>query len=472
MHLGEPDWLSEARARDTHGQITLDQMRLALRNIALDHWIMPAFTAILCAMFWRWVPAPRLIGWFAAVVVSLVPLTFVSKAFLRDKPDAEHWRSWVVGVTAAYFASTAVWCSMAYLLWVPHNDLNHMVILLVLACALAGSSALLGASRPMAWASFAAYGSALVLAPLQEGNWLYAGGSLLAVFFVFYLVHMSRQIFETARDMLMLKNDKNDLIVALALSKSESDEARTRAEAASRAKSQFLANMSHELRTPLNAILGFSEIISTSTPGSDDSKNQEYAGLIHESGHHLLALINDVLDLAKIEAGGFELRETELSLDHLIEEAFTLVEPRAREGQCILAKDIAPNLPLVFADERALKQILLNLLSNAVKFTPEGGHVTAFVRVDEDGCIAFGVKDTGVGIAPEDLKRVFQNFGQGRHDVVIADKGTGLGLPIVKGLVDAHGGNVVLESRLSVGTTVTVRLPASRTRPVAMRAAS
>src|SRR5664279_1073155 len=114
MHLGESDWLSEARTRDTHGQITLDQMRLALRNIGLDHWIMPAFTAILCAMFWRWVHAPRLIGWFAAVVVSLVPLTLVSKAFLRGNPDAEHWRSWVVAVTAAYFASTATWCSMAY----------------------------------------------------------------------------------------------------------------------------------------------------------------------------------------------------------------------------------------------------------------------------------------------------------------------------------------------------------------------
>jgi two-component system cell cycle sensor histidine kinase PleC len=283
---------------------------------------------------------------------------------------------------------------------------------------------------------------------------------------------MSRQIYATARDMLLLRDDKNDLILALAYAKTESDEARARAEAASMAKSQFLANMSHELRTPLNAILGFSEIISTSALNGDTAKDHEYAGLINTSGHHLLRLINDILDLAKIEAGRFVMREAELDLDRMIDEAHALMTPKAAAGGCRLVKEIGASLPHLFADERAVNQVLLNLLSNAVKFTLAGGSVTSFARVEEDGRIALGVTDTGVGIAKEDLALVFQKFGQGRHDVVTADHGTGLGLPIVKGLVEAHGGSVVLESELGVGTTITARFPAARARPAKLRAAS
>jgi two-component system cell cycle sensor histidine kinase PleC len=230
--------------------------------------------------------------------------------------------------------------------------------------------------------------------------------------------------------------------------------------------------MSHELRTPLNAILGFSEIICTNAVHGDTARDRDYAGLINQSGHHLLTLINDVLDLAKIEAGRLVLREAELDLDRLIDEAHILMEPKAAAGGCRLAKEVDASLPYLFADERAVKQVLLNMLSNAVKFTPAGGTVTSFARVEADGCIAVGVKDTGVGIAKEDLALVFQKFGQGRHDVVTADQGTGLGLPIVKGLVETHGGSIALESEPGLGTTITARFPATRARPAKQRAAS
>jgi len=273
--------------------------------------------------------------------------------------------------------------------------------------------------------------------------------------------------------MLMLRTDKTDLIVALAQSKLESDEARERAEAANRAKSQFLANMSHELRTPLNAILGFSELITSRVFIDNPSKHHEYAELIHSSGQHLLTLINDVLDLAKIEAGGLELRETDVDLGDVIAECVSMIAPRAKSTGCALAVDVAPQLPLLFSDQRAIKQTMLNLLTNAVKFTPAGGNVTPFARQEKDGGLAFGVVDTGIGIALVDQARVFQKFGQGRHDVAINDKGTGLGLPIAKGLVEAHGGHIVLESREGYGTSVTVYLPASRShRRSAIRAAS
>jgi two-component system cell cycle sensor histidine kinase PleC len=279
---------------------------------------------------------------------------------------------------------------------------------------------------------------------------------------------MSRQIYETARDMLLLRDDKNELIDALEKSKTASDDALERAEAASRAKSQFLANMSHELRTPLNAILGFSEMIHSGTTRANVDKHIEYAEIIHQSGHHLLTLINDILDLAKIEAGGLQLRESIVDLPALIEECVKLLGAKAQDGRLDLSFDAPVCMSPLRADERALKQVMLNLLSNALKFTPPFGSVIAFARMEPNGDVAFGVTDTGLGIAEEDRTRVFQNFGQGRHDVVVVDKGTGLGLPIVKGLIEAHGGTVVLTSRVGDGTCVTATLPAARVCPPQM----
>ena len=469
MTADDAIWPSEQRASERRAKLALDQTALALRSLTLNHWIMPVFTAIICVMFARWIAPMRLAIWFVAVILSTVPLAVICGMFRRHKPDVGQWQRWLAAAAGSFIVFTAVWSSLGYVLWVPNNHLNHMVVMLLLASTIAGNSALISASKPLTWVSFATYGSALVLAPLQEGGLLYNGGSLLAALFIFYLVYMSRQIYATARDMLLLRDDKNDLILALASAKTESDKARARAEAASLAKSQFLANMSHELRTPLNAILGFSEIISTGALHGDAAKNQEYAGLINLSGHRLLTLINDILDLAKIEAGRFVMCEAELDLERMIEEAHALMTPKAAAG-CRLAKEIGASLPHLFADERAVNQMLLNLLSNAVKFTPAGGSVTSFARLEDDGRIALGVTDTGVGIAKEDLTLVFEKFGQGRHDVVTADHGTGLGLPIVKGLVETHGGSIVLESEFGVGTTVTARFPAARARPVKLRA--
>jgi signal transduction histidine kinase len=275
---------------------------------------------------------------------------------------------------------------------------------------------------------------------------------------------MVRQVYLTARDLHLLRSDKNDLIIALGRAKTDSDVARYRAESASKAKSQFLANMSHELRTPLNAILGFSELIASRTFASDLEKHVEYAGLVHKSGTHLLTLINDILDLAKIEAGALVLQEREIDVGPLIGEQVELLGAGASAGAVILRTDIAANLPIVIADERALKQIFINLLSNALKFTPRGGQVLAFARLEPGAALAFGVSDTGIGIAAEDQARVFEDFGQAQHDVMTSDRGTGLGLPIVKGLVEAHGGRITLESRVNKGTTVTVFLPTSRAR--------
>jgi two-component system, cell cycle sensor histidine kinase PleC len=445
-------------------KLALDQLGLALRNLRPNAWLMPVLAAIICLMFRQWVETSRLVSWFAIVTMTGIPLGIMCHLFgdtstAGDDLDKRIWLS-----ASAYILFTFCWASMGWMLWVQGNDLNHMIIIMLLACTVAGNGALVGASKPLLAVSYASYGAVLILTPLQAGGALYNGISGLALVYVVYMAYMSRQIYLTARNMLLLRNDKSDLIEELARSKADSDIAREEAEAASRAKSQFLANMSHELRTPLNAILGFSEMITSRVFAARPEKHYEYAELIHGSGHHLLTLINDILDLAKIEAGGWSLHETDLDLGAAIGDACTMVRPRADLAGCELDAEIDPGLPLVHGDSRAMKQILLNLLSNAVKFTPRGGRVTAFAHLSADGGVCFGISDTGVGISVEDQQRVFQNFGQGRHDVVTADKGTGLGLPIVKGLVEAHGGRIVLESQVGEGTVVSVHFPPMRVR--------
>jgi two-component system, cell cycle sensor histidine kinase PleC len=454
-------------------KLAVEQLDLALRNLRPNAFLMPAFAAVICLIFRHWIETSHLIVWFSMVAITGLPLGLICFRFDSAKNAAMTVRTRIRLSTLSYLVFTSAWALMGVLLWAPGNDLNHMMVIMLLACTVAGNGALVGASKPLLAASYASYGVALILVPLQSGGDLYDAISLMAIIYVAYMAFMSRQIYLTARKMLLLRYEKNDLISALARSKSDSDAAREEAEAASRAKSQFLANMSHELRTPLNAILGFSEMITSRVFPTNSPNTFEYAELIHGSGSHLLTLINDILDLAKIEAGSWTLSESDLDLRATIASASAMIRSRTESAGCRLVIDLDPDIPFVYGDERALKQVLLNLLANAVKFTPRDGRVTVFAHRANDGGIALGVADTGVGIAPDDQQRVFQNFGQGRHDVVTADKGTGLGLPIVKGLVEAHGGSVELKSRVGEGTTVTVHLPPDRVRaPSEIRAAS
>jgi two-component system cell cycle sensor histidine kinase PleC len=233
--------------------------------------------------------------------------------------------------------------------------------------------------------------------------------------------------------------------------------AKVMAEQSSAAKSAFLSNMSHELRTPLNAIIGFAEVIRDGVLGPRNAaKYQEYAADIHSAGTHLLALINDILDLAKIEAGRMELFPEELPAHEVVTATMRLMEPRAAEKQVGMTVEIDPGCGPLVADERALRQALLNLLSNAVKFTSAGGRVGVRVVAGPDGGVDIIVWDTGIGIAREDLPRVLQRFEQVRDPLVSANGGTGLGLAIVQSLMDLHGGRFYLQSERGQGTTATL----------------
>jgi two-component system, cell cycle sensor histidine kinase PleC len=242
---------------------------------------------------------------------------------------------------------------------------------------------------------------------------------------------------------------------------------KVRAEGANRAKSEFLANMSHELRTPLNAINGFSEMMVAQMFGPlGDARYQAYAQDILSSGQHLLALINDVLDMSKIEAGKLNLRFEPVRLDDLAGDTLRLIKNRAESAGLTVTVDV-PNLPEVEGDYRALKQVLLNLLSNAVKFTPRGGRVTLSAEGRRDAMgerIKVSVRDTGIGIAPQDLARLARPFEQIESQQSKTQQGTGLGLALSKSLVEMHGGVLEIESQPGLGTTVSFMLPVRQSR--------
>ena len=245
--------------------------------------------------------------------------------------------------------------------------------------------------------------------------------------------------------------------------------AREAAEASNRTKSEFLANMSHELRTPLNAIIGFSDMMQQKLLGPLSAHYQEYAGLIHNSGNHLLTLVSDILDLAKIEAGRLALDFKPIELNECVEGCVRLVRSRAQKGQLELVSDLPAVSTSLVADFRACKQIVLNLLSNAVKFTPAGGRVSISARAS-NGNVRIVVSDNGKGIPAELLPRISQPFEQASNDPVLAREGTGLGLAIVRALVSQHGGTLHIASTENVGTTVTVELPLAQPERLASRA--
>jgi len=451
------------------------QLDISRKQTAPTTYTLPFTAIVVAATNFYWVPAMRLLLWPLAVLVLSFLAELKYRYFLKHddhSPQSVRYRAKMAVVMGGVLV--AAWCSMVVVIWVPGIPGNHLLILFLLCASLSGWVTSGAVYLPMLYVTLPIYLLAMTVVPMVAGDMIDAILGWLCIGFWVMMAAQASINYETSTKKLKLEDERVLLIEDLQRAKETSDRARERAEAASRAKSTFLANMSHELRTPLNAILGFSEIIKTRAFGNSIEQYSEYGNYIHGSGQHLLTLINDILDLAKIEAGRMTLREDELDVVRLIEDAVEMMNVKAEQAGVSLVMEVEPGFPLAFADERALRQILVNLLSNAIKFTQAGGTVTAFAKRAADARLAFGVRDTGIGIAPEDHRRVFESFGQGRHDAVQADKSTGLGLPIVKGLAEAHGGSVVLESTPGVGTTLTILLPTTRIRPRAepLKAAS
>lgn len=278
-----------------------------------------------------------------------------------------------------------------------------------------------------------------------------------------YFALLAHRLHSTTLAALEARAEKDALIGELEQAKAISDEARHRAEAANVAKSRFLAQMSHELRTPLNAILGFSEVMKSEIFGAHAvAVYKDYSADIHNSGVHLLNLINEILDLSRIEAGRYELNEEAVSLEHIVADCHRLLKLRATSRDLTIHEVLEHDMPRIWGDERASRQIVLNLLSNAIKFTPPGGEIWLKVGWTASGGQYMSVRDTGSGIPEDEIPIVLASFGQGSNSIKSAEQGAGLGLPIAKSLIDMHGGTFTLRSKIRVGTEVIVTYPPER----------
>lgn len=313
--------------------------------------------------------------------------------------------------------------------------------------------------------------------PLAIVSWLPRPSAVVVGVLVFFscftgmmVAHLSmaheraeRSATQLARTNVDLEQLINERTQRLSEKVAELEQARAAAVEANAAKSRFLATMSHELRTPLNAILGFSELIHRQMFGPvGEERYVDYAEHIHQSGAHLLSLIGDILDLSKIEAGKMELHCEPLSVADIVDEAQRLAGERAATSGHNITVLVEDGLPLLNADRRATVQMLLNLLSNAMKFTPRSGAIAVTAGLLADGGIAINVRDTGIGIAKEDIAKALAVYGQVTNTEVRKHQGTGLGLPIVNAMMELHGGLLQLESEPGQGTSVSLHFPPER----------
>jgi two-component system cell cycle sensor histidine kinase PleC len=470
------DELKSFRDRLTHGtqhkpEFEYELMTMFARNETSAPFAMPAlcFIFYIASMFWASFMEATM--WIAIVSISRVYMLDQCRRLLaipRADVNVGQWRRHFIrielinGLALAAFALIGI--SIAPVAHAsPATFSSHVFIfatlMVVLAIRMTFASTLprvfLAGTVPM---TLAVTGRLFTL-----GDPFYFALASMAIGIHVFFVYLARGLHSTALAMVEYRAEKDSLISELEEASAISDEARRRAEAANKAKSRFLATMSHELRTPLNAIMGFSEVMEKELLGPIGSDlYREYSRNIYTSGDHLLGIINEILDLSRIEAGRYDLNEETMRLTDIAEDCERLVKIKADAKSLQIVEDFAPDLAHVWADPRALRQICLNLLSNALKFTPKGGRITLTVGHTQDGGQFMTIADTGPGIPKSEIPRVLQAFGQGSLAHETAEGGTGLGLPIVQNLIHLHGGTFDLQSELRKGTEVTVTLPRQR----------
>ncbi len=404
----------------------------------------------------------------AAILPVAVGLTALASTKLIDRyaqessgrVSSEQLQAWFPRFVGVQLAFSTAWSLIPWLLWDSSNPLNHMFLAVAVCCVLATLAVSRVNHMDMFVAAMAPLIAIDVLRFLMGGTWVDIGVAVILPLFAAQVFVDGRRLTHRLDEDSRLRFEVEDLARELEEARDEALRKRFEAETANASKTAFLANMSHELRTPLNAILGFSEIIAKECFGSVGSpRYKEYAGDIHSSGAHLLSLINDLLDVAKIEAGRMEIEPAPLDVHRTFDTALKIIGTKARERRQDLVIDIDPAAPQLYADERALKQILINLVSNAVKFTPEGGRICVTGSRSRCGNFQITVEDNGPGIPREKLDRIFKPFSQVDNRYDRQGGGTGLGLALVRGLAELHGGRAWIESDYGKGCRAYVIFP-------------
>ncbi|WP_333793377.1 sensor histidine kinase [Hyphomicrobium sp.] len=436
-------------------------------SAAVTIWALAAIFA-LASMFWA--PWAESSLWLGLVIASKVLLLDICRRFVAQSRPDEDFRPWRRRFILAELFSGLAWAGFALVGFSTQQETAHQAIfsshvfifaslIVLLAVRMTFTSTVMSLLYVGTIPMTIAVSARLVML----GEPFYYALATMAVGVHIYFIFLAKGLQQTTLQMLAFRAQKDILIAELDEERLLSDEARRRAEAGSKAKSRFLATMSHELRTPLNAIMGFSEVMKDEMFGQHTVPTyREYASDIYDSGRHLLELINEILDLSRIEAGRYELVEERAHLGDLAQDCRRLLALRANSKGLQVQVSVEPDLPQVWIDVRAMRQICLNLLSNALKFTPKGGTVTLTVAPTPEGGQCLTVRDTGPGIPADEIPKVMQAFGQGSLAHETAEGGTGLGLPIVRSLVELHGGTFELVSELRKGTEAVVVLPPQR----------
>jgi two-component system cell cycle sensor histidine kinase PleC len=474
----------EARAKDAR-TLAREQLREIRARLSQGSTIKPEFEYELLAMFARnelsarvtlpllavifslasmfWAPVVQASVWLATVITAKFFMIAACRKLLdlpRNQVNVGHWRRTLIWLE---LANGLTWGGIAVVGLGAADAASHVFMLASLIVLLAIRMTFASAVMPILYAGTIPMTLAIVARLALQAHPFYLAMAAMAIGLHVYFIFLAKGLNATALAMLEYRAEKDALIAEIEEEKAISDEARRRAEAANVAKSRFLATMSHELRTPLNAILGFSEVMKNELLGRmENASYREYSANIHESGRHLLQLINEILDLSRIEAGRYELQEEPIRLTEVVEDCLRLLQLRAESKGLHVSVEFESGLRQLWADERAVRQICLNLISNALKFTPRGGNVTLSVSTTAEGGQSFVVRDTGPGIPKDEIPKVMQAFGQGSLAHQTAEGGTGLGLPIVQNLVQLHGGTFELRSELRKGTEAIVLLPPSR----------
>jgi two-component system cell cycle sensor histidine kinase PleC len=460
-------YVREARDRLTSSSGTrpafdYELLRQYAQNRLSASLVMLLLVATIGFLSSLWTGAVAAGAWTASVLVIHAVMITTCRRFLdqsMSESTAHQWRLRFIILDLFY--------GLAWMFILIHpvgTDESSSTFMLFVMLLVVAVSSMLASSLPMAvFAATFPVTAAVALNFVLQATLRDYILAIMAVTAQGYFAVLAYRLYSTTLATLVARAEKDALIGELEQAKAISDEARQRAEAANISKSRFLAQMSHELRTPLNAILGFSEVMKTEVFGEHAvPAYKEYSADIHNSGVHLLGLINEILDLSRIEAGRYELNEESVSLVGIVEDCHHLLKLRASNRGITMHEVYEPDLPRLWADERAIRQICLNLLSNAIKFTPQAGDIWLKVGWTASGGQYMSVKDTGPGIPDEEIPIVLASFGQGSNSIKSAEQGAGLGLPIAKSLTDLHGGNFIFKSKLRIGTEVIVTFPPER----------
>ncbi len=435
------------------------------RNRMSAIYAVPLLIGIVATTSLLWMTPALAIAWASGVLAAHVGMIALCRRYIVLPSSEVSTRAWTRRFVIAEFIGSLAWASV--LLLAPTSsaevaglELFQFATMLIVISVI---TSLASTVPPAAVAGTVPITLTLAAIYVSKGDFLFVVFSIMALGAQFFFLILASRLYSATLAMLEFRAQKDLLIAELGTAKSISDESRRRAEEANLAKSRFLATMSHELRTPLNAILGFSEIIKNEVLGPLGNESyKDYVTDIHGSGQHLLNLINEILDLSRIEAGRYKLDEEPVNLVAVVEECHHIMKLKAKAKGIIITENYLRGMPRLWADDRAVRQIALNLLSNAIKFTPLSGEIAIKVGMIPGRGQFLSIRDNGPGIPPEEIPIVMSSFGQGSIATKNNERGAGLGLPIVQALMLTHDGTFELKSKLREGTEAIATFPQSR----------